>query len=380
MKIDHICFYVHNAELSRNWFVQCLGFQSIASGRNKHSQLEIVNAGSIYFVLCSPLTAASPIAQYLQRHPSGVSDVAFCVADIEDTIAQAVQRGATLLQPITVELQAAGRLKWARLATCGDLTHTFVERSYVTSLLPLSCVPPEANYTADLAALRFQSQCSSPFTRIDHIVLNVPKGKLEQAVTWYETVLEFQPQQQFAIQTTYSALRSQVMQHPLGQVQLPINEPASPTSQIQEFLDLNQGPGVQHIALETENLVATIAHFRQNGLPLLQVPATYYTQLQQRAGLPLSESALKAVEAQQILVDWRDDLDRAALLQTFTEPVFEQPTFFFELIQRQVREVNGQARRAQGFGEGNFRALFEAIEREQMRRGSLTPIGTISPE
>jgi 4-hydroxyphenylpyruvate dioxygenase len=161
------------------------------------------------------------------------------------------------------------------------------------------------------------------------------------------------------------------MLHPLGLVQLPINEPASANSQIQEFLDLNRGAGIQHIALETENLVETIARLRQNGLALIRVPETYYSQLRERPGLPISEAILQAIAAQEILIDWQDDSHSAALLQIFTEPIFDQPTVFLELIERQTSLVNGQLRRAYGFGEGNFRALFEAIERQQIQRGSL---------
>jgi 4-hydroxyphenylpyruvate dioxygenase len=153
------------------------------------------------------------------------------------------------------------------------------------------------------------------------------------------------------------------MLHPDGWVKLPINQPTSANSQIQEFLEVNRGPGVQHIALQTPNIVDAIAYLRQRGLPFLQVPRTYYTQLLHRQGLQLSEAEIQEIAAQQILVDWEENSPEALLLQIFTQPIFEQPTFFFELIERRLQ--------ARGFGEGNFRALFEAIEREQMKRGSL---------
>jgi 4-hydroxyphenylpyruvate dioxygenase len=147
-------------------------------------------------------------------------------------------------------------------------------------------------------------------------------------------------------------------------VQFPINEPTSANSQIQEFLDVNQGPGIQHIALQTPQIVKAIAQLRHRGLSFLPIPSTYYTQLRtQHQGLPLSTAELEEIAAQEILVDWHNEASQALLLQTFTQPIFEQPTFFFELIERRQE--------AQGFGEGNFRALFEAIEREQLKRGSL---------
>jgi 4-hydroxyphenylpyruvate dioxygenase len=194
-------------------------------------------------------------------------------------------------------------------------------------------------------------------------------GDLERAVAWYENILDFKPQQVFKIKTDRSALHSQVMVSRNGNVQLPINEPASRNSQIQEFLDVNRGPGIQHIALRTTNLVSAIAKFRASGLSLLSVPQSYYTQLKQRPKFPLSDIEIAAIAQQEILVDWQEytPLDgrnnAPLLLQIFTQPIFEQPTFFFEFIERRFQ--------AQGFGEGNFRALFEAIESEQIKRGSL---------
>jgi 4-hydroxyphenylpyruvate dioxygenase len=195
-------------------------------------------------------------------------------------------------------------------------------------------------------------------------VLNVATGDLERALRWYEDVLGFQRQQTFMIQTDQSGLRSQVLVHPISGVQFPINEPTSANSQIQEFLDVNQGSGIQHIALQTPQIVKAIAQLRNLGLSFLPIPPTYYTQLRlSHPKLPLSASEFEEITAQQILVDWQDKSTNALLLQTFTQPIFEQPTFFFELIERRQG--------AQGFGEGNFRALFEAIEREQLKRGSL---------
>ncbi|MBW4579962.1 MAG: 4-hydroxyphenylpyruvate dioxygenase [Tildeniella nuda ZEHNDER 1965/U140] len=381
MKIDHVCFYVNDAIATRDWFVQQLGFRSVGSHVNADRAIEVVNAGAIYFVLCSATNARSPIAAFLQRHPPGVADVAFCVEDIAATIAQATQQGATVLQPIQTEVQAQGTLKWATLAAWAGLTHTLLERIGITSLLPQATARldnlliAQPGYTSDSPPIAVElDDDSNPglFTSIDHVVLNVAAGDLERSVAWYERVLGFQPQQGFAIQTAHSALCSQVMRHPSpGGAQLPINEPASSNSQIQEFLDVNHGAGVQHIALETTNLVRTIAQLRQRHLALMHVPASYYTQLRQRSGFALPEVMIQQLEQQQILADWQPDAHQAVLLQTFTQPIFDEPTFFFELIQRQPSDDSGHSQLAQGFGEGNFRALFEAIEREQMKRGSL---------
>lgn len=375
MRIDHICFYVTDAAATRNWMVQRLGFNAIATARTSDRVIEMVTAGSVTFLFCSPTQPQSPIADYLQRHPCGVADVAFQVADIREMVERAVAAGATLLQPIQTEYQADGCLRWATIAAWGDLTHTFIERSGATSRLPGIPFQLPHEWMPSHSTRPWAQEAPVPpsvFSRIDHLVLNVERGDLEAAVAWYKNVLGFQPQQQFDIQTEYSALSSRVMQHPEGWVQIPINESASPNSQIQEFLDVNRGAGIQHIALETIDLVKTVHYLRQRGLSLLSVPQAYYAQLRQRPGLPLSEAWLHQIEAEEILVDWQSASNQTVLLQTFTHPIFGVPTFFFELIERQMGTKDGQLQRAEGFGEGNFRALFEAIEREQIKRGSLT--------
>lgn len=379
MKIDYVCFGVNDAIATRDWFIQNLGFRSVGSGMSDEQAIEIVNAGGIYFVFCAACNDDGAVATFLQHHPPGVSELAFCVPSIETTIDHALQQGARLIQPLQTEVQSQGSLRWATLAGWGDLTHTFVERIGRTSLLPQAVMRNDVFLPQPFARDNTSAESATTdfgfFTSMDHVVLNVARGDLERAVAWYERVLGFQPQQGFEIQTAYSALCSRVLRHPSGGVQLPINEPASSNSQIQEFLDLNRGSGVQHIALETSDLLGTIAHLRHKGLPLIHVPATYYAQLRQRPGLTLTPAIVQQLEEQQILADWQDKAESAVLLQTFTQPIFDEPTFFFELIQRQAIQladsIDDRSQRAQGFGEGNFRALFEAIEREQMKRGSL---------
>ncbi|MCW5314483.1 4-hydroxyphenylpyruvate dioxygenase [Nostoc sp. KVJ3] len=357
MKIDHVHFYVENAKVWRDWFVYHLGFQPVADRVSSfHTCTEVVKSGAVCFFLSSPLLPTSPVAEFLRQYPPGVADVAFAVGDVEAAIALAQKHGATILQPIQERQIGTAFLKCGKIAAWGGLTHTLIERSFV-------------NNHPSLVFDKGQMTNDNTFTAIDHVVLNVAVGELENAVTWYENILDFQPQQAFKIKTNRSALHSQVMISHNGSVQLPINEPASKNSQIQEFLDVNRGPGIQHIALRTTNLVSAIAKFRASGLSLLSVPQSYYTQLKQRPGLPLSILELEAIAQQEILVDWQEytPLDGGhtapLLLQIFTQPIFEQPTFFFEFIERRFQ--------AKGFGEGNFRALFEAIESEQIKRGTL---------
>ncbi len=339
MKIDRVHFYVEDAKASRDWFINQLGFQSVASKSNLHSCTEVVNNGAVCFVLSSPLTITSPVAKFLDRHPPGVADITFSVDDVEKAIALASSGGAKVLE--NVQTDAASGSKWGKISAWGGLTHTLVEKGQK----------------------RLIFSAFSSFTGIDHVVLNVEAGDLEPAVAWYQETLGFQAKQAFRIQTERSALHSQVLVSADRQVQFPINQPASPNSQIQEFLDANQGAGIQHIALETANIMSAVAQFRRCGVAFLPVPPSYYTQLQQRPGLPLSVAELTEIAEQEILVDWQETIPQALLLQTFTQPIFSQPTFFLEIIERRQQ--------ARGFGEGNFRALFEAIEREQLKRGSL---------
>lgn len=386
MKIAHIHFYVEDANASRDWFVNHMGFQALASNTSPHTHTTVVKSGTIYIVLSSPLTSASPVAQFLLIHPPGVADISFVVSDLEGVMERAVAKGVKVLQPVQQQPIAQGRWKWAKISAWGSLSHTLIEGRFADALrlvsvgdricnIPLLSEFSDSDVTTDFFSptqscelsasnLRLAIADSGFFSAIDHVVLNVSAGDLERALSWYEDVLGFRRKQAFTIQTDRSGLHSQVMIHPDTGVQFPINEPASVNSQIQEFLNVNQGPGVQHIALHTPRIVQAIARLRHLGLSFLPMPKSYYTQLQlNHPNLPLLVAELEEIAVQEILVDWHDNSTQALLLQTFTQPIFKEPTFFFELIERRQE--------AQGFGEGNFRALFEAIEREQMKRGSL---------
>jgi 4-hydroxyphenylpyruvate dioxygenase len=361
MNIDYVHFYVEDAIVWRDWFGR-MGFRAIGACRNCHTHTEWVNNGPVNFLLSAPQQVTSPVSQFLCHHPAGVVDVALAVDNLAALLNHAEQQGVTLLQPMQIERHPQGLLKWAQIQSWGTLRHTLIERVGITAGMPAwGETIDEAVGSSDRSPVNFAA--------IDHVVLNVAAGEMSAAVDWYERVLGLQPQQAFAIQTPHSGLCSRVMQHPNGRVKLPINEPSSPTSQIQEFLDLNGGAGVQHIALQTHAIVATIAYLRSVGLSFLTVPDSYYTQLRQKSQLTAAQ--IQALAQQQILVDWQEHLPQAVLMQIFTQPIFTQPTFFLELIERQHYRQNGEVQVVQGFGEGNFRALFEAIEQEQMKRGSL---------
>ncbi|MEG3435950.1 4-hydroxyphenylpyruvate dioxygenase [Pannus brasiliensis CCIBt3594] len=362
MHIDYIHFYVPSAVEWRDWFVRVMGFHSIAGGRNDHTATEIVGNGfdrsrpeSVIFVLSSPLDSSSPVARFLDTYPPGVVDVAFSVTDLEKFVWEHSLEGQ-----IKEFNFPDGRMKTLSVRSIADFQHTFIERHGETPILPDIFI--ESSSIKPIA--------STDFIGIDHIVLNVFQGDLEKTANWYEKYLGFQKKQRFTIKTARSGLYSQVMVHPESGVQLPINEPSDRTSQIQEFLDINKTAGIQHIALKTKTIPRTTEKLRSAGLSFLTVPKNYYQKLENNdLYLQFSPEEWREIQAREILIDVENGGDRAdhfresTLLQIFTKPIFDRPTFFFELIERRQN--------ARGFGEGNFQALFEAIEREQIARGAI---------
>jgi 4-hydroxyphenylpyruvate dioxygenase len=373
MKFHHVHFYVENAQTLSDWFSHNLGFKKIATNADDRVYTEILKSGEIYFIFSSPLTDKNPVSDWLNNHPSGVADVAFVVDNLQLTLEQAIVTGAKVEQPLQ---EVSGSFKWAKIRGWGDLTHTLIEHHLVRNDSPLPLIRGE--YVIDvLSCILNINLVISPdyqlpitnypkyFTKIDHVVLNVAKGDLEQAVNWYKNTLNLQPRQSFSIQTDISGLSSIVMVSPDHNVQLPINEPVSPNSQIQEFLEFNRGAGIQHIALQTNDLIDVVGKTRSR-VSFLSVPPVYYHQLRQKWEHLFSYEQWQLLEKNQILLDRKSDGDEGFLLQIFTQPIFDKPTLFLEFIERRINRKNGEI--AQGFGEGNFRALFDAIEREQLKR------------
>jgi 4-hydroxyphenylpyruvate dioxygenase len=366
MDFDHIQFYVDDAQRCREWFTQVLGFQPLSSTTTESDQIELIHSGQIVCLLCSPLAdqpSQSAVTHYLQHHPPGVCDLAFCVKDVKMALQQAEQQGATILQPLTIEQQEQGELRWGKVKGWGTLAHTLVERCGQTTLVPASLIPAPPPFLCKTYDTEGTSASPLGFTQIDHAVLNVSENQLQAAVNWYQRIFGFQTQRYFDIQTHRSGLRSEVLIHPQGQVKFPINEPTSVNSQVQEFLDHNHGAGIQHIALATANIVDTITQLRARGLSLLDIPSSYYPPLRDQFEQHFPHLDWLAIEQQNILVDIEGEPSAGILLQTFSQPIFNQPTFFWEIIERRQQ--------AQGFGQRNFLALFEAIEREQQKRGVL---------
>jgi 4-hydroxyphenylpyruvate dioxygenase len=355
---DCLELWVGNARTTAGFLMAAFGFTCTAyAGPEtgvRHKASYVIEQGDIRLVVSAALDADSPIAAHVRTHGDGVHDLALSVDDARRAYAAAVARGATPVRAPWEEEDEQGVLVLAQIGTYGQTVHTFVDRSryegprlepgYETDRLPAPPVGPPVGLRA-----------------IDHVVGNVEQGRLEDWVRFYAEVLGFAPMQKFSegqIATEYSALASTVVWDG-KRVVMPINEPATGRrkSQIQEYLEAYDGPGVQHVALRTDDIVATVDALTARGVRFMEVPDTYYDEARRRLdGVDLPWTDLQRLG---ILVD----RDRGGhLLQIFTETITDRPAVFFEIIER---------RGASGFGEGNFKALFEAIERDQARRGNL---------
>jgi 4-hydroxyphenylpyruvate dioxygenase len=355
MELDSIHFYVGDATQTRDFFVRQMGLSALdRTVVPPHQRLRIDRMGAqtlvhllgnskLLFSIASPLDASSPVAEYLQLHPSGVKDVSFRVPDL-DEIRRRVDRLGVKVLAASAELDES---QWLIIQGWGATEHTIIQAQ------PAVRLPSEIDSLSERLRQRHEQ-----IVGIDHIVLNVAAGELDLATNWYRDLFDFQVQQTFEIQTQTSGLASKALISACGKIRFNINEPSSSNSQIQEFLDLNHGAGIQHIALQTDDIWTTIDRMQQQELGFLPIPPTYYANLQNRARSAqnslLTNGEWQQLERLQILMDWSVSEPEQILLQIFTQPIFESPTFFFEIIERRNR--------AQGFGQGNFQALFEAIE------------------
>ncbi|NUQ11278.1 MAG: 4-hydroxyphenylpyruvate dioxygenase [Gemmatimonadaceae bacterium] len=353
---DYIEFWVGNAKQAAHYYrgafgFRLLGYRGPETGvRDRASYL--LEQGKIRFVLTSPLGPEGEIAAHVAKHGDGVRDIAFWVDDARDAFARAVERGAVAARTPEVLKDAQGEVVIAAIRTYGDTIHSIVERrNYRGPFMP-GFEPVTSPYEPAGAGLLY----------VDHCVGNVELGRMNEWVAFYSRVLGFYNLLSFDdkdISTEYSALMSKVMSNGNGRIKFPINEPAAgkKKSQIDEYLEFYRGPGVQHIAIATNDIVSTVTALRDRGVEFLRVPAAYYDTLLDRVGH--IDEDLGPLRDLGILVD-RDD--EGYLLQIFSKPVQDRPTLFYEIIQRKG---------AKSFGKGNFKALFEAIEREQARRGNL---------
>ncbi|PYV46041.1 MAG: 4-hydroxyphenylpyruvate dioxygenase [Acidobacteria bacterium] len=354
---DYIEFYVGNAKQAAYYYRSAFGMKLVAySGpetKTRDRASYVLQQDKIRFVLTTPLRSEHPITTHLLIHGDGVHDIALWVEDAESAYRETTRRGGRgVLEPLVLK-DEKGEVKISAIATYGDTIHTFVERkNYRGVFLPGYASVEEPDIVSHPVGLK----------HIDHVVGNVGWGEMNTWVRFYEEVMGFRLYQHFDdkdVSTEYSALMSKVLANGNERIKFPINEPAEGKrkSQIEEYLEFNKGPGVQHIALATDNIIDTVAELRRRGVDFLRVPNSYYADLTKRVGK--IEEPIERLAELGILVD-RDD--EGYMLQIFTKPVEDRPTLFFELIQRKG---------SRSFGKGNFKALFEAIEREQALRGNL---------
>ena len=359
-RIDHVRFFVGNARQSAYFYRNAFGFDVVAYAgletRLRHEAGYVLRQGEIRFVLASPLGPDHPEGRRLLLHGDGVQDIALEVDDVPYSFNEAVRRGAAAVKPPAALEDEHGVYESATIRAYGDTTHTFVNRDRYRGVFAPGYTPIDPD--------RYQPSTARPvgLKAIDHIVGNVEEGRMDEWVRFYQNVLGFKQLIHFDdqdISTEYSALMSKVVQNGTGRIKFPINEPAQGRrkSQIEEYLQFYGGPGVQHIALATGDIIETVRALRANDVSFLRVPNTYYEMLPARVG-DIDED-MSVLADLGILVD-RDD--EGYMLQIFTKPVEDRPTLFFEIIQRHG---------SRSFGKGNFKALFEAIEREQARRGTL---------
>lgn len=353
---DYVELYVGNAKQAAHYYKTAFGFQELAycgletGSRDRVSYVLVQD--KIRLVLTSPFDPESDISHHIRRHGDGVKVIALWVDDARRAFEETTQRGAKPFMKPTVLKDAHGEIVQSGIHTYGETLHMFVERKNYKGVFMPGYVKWETEYHPAPTGLKY----------IDHMVGNVELGSMNTWASFYENVMGFANLVTFDdkdISTEYTALMSKVMTNGNGRIKFPINEPAigKKKSQVEEYLDFYHGPGCQHIAVATDDIVFTISEMRKRGVDFLYVPGSYYDTVKERVGI--IEEDLEELKRWGIMVD-RDD--EGYLLQIFTKPVEDRPTLFFEIIQRKG---------AKSFGKGNFQALFESIEAEQARRGTL---------
>ena len=351
---DHAEFWVGNAKQAAHFYDKAFGFKPVArmgldtGCRDRASY--VLEQGKVRFVVTSALTPDHEIARHCQLHGDGVKVLALASADVEAAMREVKHRGATIVQPVTATEDADGVLKTGIIKYAGDTVIKLVERSAYGGVFAPGYQSLDAVGTAPTGLVA-----------IDHMVTNVHLGEMDYWVEWFERVMGFTQLAHFSdedISTEYSALMSKVMEDG-RRIKLPINEPAEgkKKSQIDEYLDWYNGPGIQHVAMNTADICATVRALREREIDFLRVPDTYYDELAKRVGA--IDEDIDELRDLGILVDRDED---GYLLQIFTHPLQDRPTVFFEVIERHG---------SRGFGVGNFKALFVSLEREQERRGNL---------
>jgi len=358
---DYVEFYVGNAKQAAHFYKTAFGFQSFAykglETGSKDTVSYVLKQDKIRLVLTTPLNSKHPINEHIVKHGDGVKVVALWVDDARKSYEETTKRGAkSYMEPI-VETDEYGEVVRAGIYTYGETVHMFVERKNYNGVFMPGFTEWKSDYNPEPVGLKY----------IDHMVGNVGWGEMNTWVKWYEEVMGFVNFLSFddkQIHTEYSALMSKVMSNGNGRIKFPINEPAEgkKRSQIEEYLDFYEGPGVQHIAVATNDIITTVSALRARGVEFLSIPPEEYYRAVPGRLEEFSHELREDIETLKGLGIMIDADEEGYLLQIFTKPVEDRPTLFFEIIQRMG---------ARGFGAGNFKALFESIEREQAKRGTL---------
>ncbi|MDG4714972.1 MULTISPECIES: 4-hydroxyphenylpyruvate dioxygenase [Winogradskyella] len=358
---DYVEFYVGNAKQAAHFYKTAFGFQSYAykglETGSKDTVSYVLKQDKIRLVLTTPLNSQHPINDHIVKHGDGVKVVALWVEDARKSYEETTKRGAKSYMEPTVETDEFGEVVRAGIYTYGETVHMFVERKNYNGVFMPKFEKWESDYNPEPVGLKY----------VDHMVGNVGWGEMNTWVKWYEDVMGFVNFLSFddkQIHTEYSALMSKVMSNGNGRIKFPINEPAEgkKRSQIEEYLDFYEGPGVQHIAVATDDIIKTVSDMRKRGVEFLSIPPEEYYRAVPGRLEEFSHELREDIETLKSLGIMIDADEEGYLLQIFTKPVEDRPTLFFEIIQRMG---------ARGFGAGNFKALFESIEREQEKRGTL---------
>jgi len=353
---DHVEFYCGNAKQSAYYYINAFGYELVAyAGPEtgvKDRASYVIKQEKVMLILTTSLDPNSPISEHVKKHGDGVKVLALWVDDATKSYEETVKRGAIGVDKPTVLKDEFGEIIYASIKTYGETIHKFIERKNYNGVFMPGFVKKEASYKSVPVGLKY----------IDHCVGNVELGKMDEWVKFYEDVMGFKLLLTFDdkdISTEYSALMSKVVSNGNGYIKFPINEPAAgkKKSQIEEYLDFYGSAGVQHIAIQTDDIIKTVGELRKRGVEFLYVPDNYYEDVKER--IAEIDESLEELKKMNILVDRDED---GYLLQIFTKPVEDRPTLFYEIIQRKG---------AKSFGKGNFKALFESIEREQELRGNL---------
>jgi 4-hydroxyphenylpyruvate dioxygenase len=353
---DYVEFYVGNAKQAAHFYQSAFGFQPLAyrglETGDKEQTSYALRQEKITLVFTTPLIENSNISEHIKKHGDGVKYIALWVPNATSSFNNTIERGAKAFMRPQKLSDTDGEVVISGIYTYGETVHLFIERSNYRGVFLPGYIAWKPNYAPKETGLKY----------IDHMVGNVGWGEMNVWAKFYEEVMGFKQLISFDdkdISTEYSALMSKVMSNGNGRIKFPINEPAEgkKKSQIEEYLDFYGGPGVQHIAMATDNIIETVSKLKSRGVEFLSIPDTYYETVSERVGE--IEEELKLLQKHRILIDRDED---GYLLQIFTKPVEDRPTVFFEIIQRKG---------ATSFGKGNFKALFESIELEQERRGTL---------